>query len=233
MIGDLNQKKHKLERIFISYKRENAKQVYGLVNKIEHTLKEKCWIDIDGIESADQFLSKICNAIEKADVVLFMYSSVHLTIDYESDFTIRELNYALAKKKRVILVRLDDSPLDNVILMLFGTSNNIDAWDKRQWNILIRDLRKYLDLNTDDVGGNLDVSMAPFNDSVMDKADRIRRIHELLKNPLNDDIINVINNNYVDNAAIEEPDRQEINDLINPNREKEYDFGHLWHSQVD
>ena len=104
----------------------------------------KCWVDLDGIESSTQFASKICKAIDTADVVLFMHSSVHLDIDFENDWTIKELNYAHAKKKRVVLVKLDNAPLDNIFLMEYGSKNNIDSQDETQFQKLLKDLKAWL-----------------------------------------------------------------------------------------
>lgn len=133
-----------MARIFISYKRVDSEKVFKIVHQIEQALGEKCWVDLDGIESSVQFASVICNAIDKADVVLFMHSSVHLNIDFENDWTIKEHNYAIAKKKRVVLVKLDDSPLDNIFLLEYGSKNNIDSRVPMQMNKLIRDLQHWL-----------------------------------------------------------------------------------------
>ena len=133
-------------RIFISYKRKNKDQVFSIVEKIETQLGVKCWIDLDGLESSTQFASKICNAIDMAEVVLFMHSSVHLDIDFEEDWTIDELNYARAKKKKVVLVKLDNAPLENVFLMKYGAKNNIDSRDETQFQKLLKDLRTWLNL---------------------------------------------------------------------------------------
>ncbi|MBE6257243.1 MAG: toll/interleukin-1 receptor domain-containing protein [Prevotella sp.] len=135
-----------MARIFISYKRKNKDQVFPIVDYIERELGVKCWVDLDGIESSAQFASVICKAIDSADVILFMHSSVHLNIDFETDWTIKELNYAQAKKKRVVLVKLDSSPLDNIFLMDYGTKNNIDSRDSVQLQKLISDLRNWLAL---------------------------------------------------------------------------------------
>ncbi len=72
-------------RIFISYKRKNKDKVFSIVKKIETQLGVKCWVDLDGIESNAQFASKICSAIDMADIVLFMHSSAHLNINFEKD----------------------------------------------------------------------------------------------------------------------------------------------------
>lgn len=131
-------------QIFISYKRVNKNQVFHIVKQIEELLGVKCWVDLDGIESSAQFASVICKAIDSSEIVLFMHSSVHLNIDFDNDWTIKELNYAQAKKKRVVLVKLDSSPLDNVFLLNYGSKNNIDSRDQIQFRKLISDLRKWL-----------------------------------------------------------------------------------------
>ena len=133
-----------MERIFISYKRADGEKVYKLIDKIEKTLGVKCWYDLDGIESAAQFMSKICTAIDNAEVVLFMHSSAHLGINYDNDWTVKELNYAHMTKKRVVLVKLDDAPLENLFLMEYGTRNNIDSRRPDQWEKLMKDLSRWL-----------------------------------------------------------------------------------------
>lgn len=129
------------ERIFISYKRKNDKQVYSLVEKIENELGVKCWVDIDGIESMAQFASKICRAIDQCDVFMFMHSSEHLGINYGRDWTIRELSYADNKQKHIVLVKLDDAPLDNYFLLMFGALNYTDSRNAGQWSRLMDNLR--------------------------------------------------------------------------------------------
>ena len=133
-----------MKRIFISYKRADKDKVFPLVKKIEQEVGEKCWVDIEGIESTSQFISKICCAIDNAEVVLFMHSSVHLYIDFENDWTIKELYYAQENHKRVQLVKLDDSPLKQIFLFEYGTKNNTDSNDPLQVNKLINDLRLWL-----------------------------------------------------------------------------------------
>ena len=94
------------ERIFVSYRRKDKEKVFALVEKIEREVGVKCWVDLANIETSAQFVSKICTAIERAEVVLFMHSSAHLDIDYDNDWTIRELNYAHDERKRVVLVKV-------------------------------------------------------------------------------------------------------------------------------
>lgn len=133
-----------MARIFISYKRVDYDKVLKIKNQIELALGEKCWFDLDGIESSAQFASKICKAIDTAEIILFMHSKQHLFIDFENDWTIKELTYAHAKKKRVHLIKLDDAPLDNIFLMEYGAKNNTDSTNQIQMQNLFKDLRGWL-----------------------------------------------------------------------------------------
>ena len=63
-----------MDRIFISYKRDDKDVVFKIKNDIEKHVGEKCWIDLDGIESDAQFVNVIINAIDEAEIFLFMYS---------------------------------------------------------------------------------------------------------------------------------------------------------------
>lgn len=135
-----------------------------LVNLIEENTHEKCWFDLDGIESSVQFVSKICNAIDKAKVVLFMHSSMHLSIDFENDWTIKELNYARAMEKRVVLIKLDDAPLRIFFLLEYGSKNNIDASNSMQVEKLIKDLRLWI--NGDSTSASNDISFSSPNLSI-------------------------------------------------------------------
>ena len=69
-----------MHRIFISYKRADKDKVLMIKDQIESALGEKCWIDLDGIESDAQFMNVIINAIRECRVLLFMYSKNHVEI---------------------------------------------------------------------------------------------------------------------------------------------------------
>ena len=136
-----------MERIFISYKRVNVGHVEILKDKIEETLGVKCWFDLERIESGDQFPIELCDAIDNADVVLFMHSYAHLGIDYKKDWTVKELNYAHKNDKKVVLVRLDDAPLKKIFLMNYDQSDIIDSRRPDQWEKLMKDLSRWLNLS--------------------------------------------------------------------------------------
>ena len=159
-----------MKPIFVSYKRANKKAVFDLVKKIEDRLKVQCWVDLDGIESNVQFASKICNAIDNSKVVLFMHSSTHLTIDFEEDYTIKELNYAKNTDKKVILVKLDDAPLKNIFLLEFGSKNYRDSRDRDQFERLLADISKYLKPSS--AGYNSNSSAKQHNGNPSEQNDR-------------------------------------------------------------
>lgn len=132
-------------RIFISYKRVDKKYVFNLKDEIESSTGEKCWIDIDGIESDAQFKNVIINAIKDCEVMLFMYSKAHsLITDFEKDWTIRELNFAANKNKRIVFINLDGTPLTDEFSFDYGLKQQVDGKSKEAVTRLITDLRKWL-----------------------------------------------------------------------------------------
>jgi len=111
------------KRIFISYKRVNLDIVKPLVEEIERRLGVPCWIDLEGIESGDQFENRIIKAINDADIVLFMmtkesiapYTPAPGEEENENDmtWTQMEVNFALRKKKKLVPVSLDGTQIED------------------------------------------------------------------------------------------------------------------------
>ena len=135
-----------MERIFISYKRDDKEKVFSIKNYIEKNVGEQCWIDIDGIESDAQFENVIINAINNAEIFLFMYSSSHAKIEnFENDYTIREIHFAQKKGKRVVFINLDGTPLTDSFEFKFGPKEQIDASSYEAMNRLCKDLKRWLD----------------------------------------------------------------------------------------
>lgn len=136
-----------MERIFISYKRIDKDKVFRIKDRIEIELGERCWIDIDGIESDSQFKNVIIKAINACEVVLFMYSKCHSEItDWDKDWTVRELNFAAKKNKRIVFVNIDGSPLTDIFEFDYGTKQQIDGLSEDSLSRLIRDLETWLQL---------------------------------------------------------------------------------------
>jgi hypothetical protein len=133
-------------RIFISYKRADKERVFVIKDSIEQATGERCWIDLDGIESDAQFVEVIMNAIDDCEVFLFMRSAEHNKItNHRTDWTIREVNYALGERKRIVFVALDNSPLPRWFKFMFPNQQEIDATDNARLNGLCADLFRFCD----------------------------------------------------------------------------------------
>ncbi len=144
------------ERVFISYKRVDKDRVFAIKDFIERGLggdvdgKNYCWIDLEGIESDAQFANVIIRAINRADIFLFMYSATHSEIvDFENDWTVKEINFAHKKKKRIVFVNIDGSSLSDWFELIFGTKQQVDGTDKEALQRLCNDMRKWLGLSSE------------------------------------------------------------------------------------
>lgn len=139
----------KKERIFISYKRVDKERVFAIKDGIKKATGEDCWIDLDGIESNAQFAAKIMGATDRCDVFLFMRSKEHNGIvNIETDWTYRELNYALAKKKNIVFVNLDNSPMPDWVTFIFPHKQEVDSTDQEKIDRLHSDLIEWLGIDT-------------------------------------------------------------------------------------
>lgn len=136
------------KRVFISYKRSDKDIVFKIKDKIERSIGEQCWIDLDGIESDAQFMNVIMEAINNADVFLFMYSKAHTEIkDFETDWTVREISFAQKKKKRIVFLNIDHSQLSDSFEFMFGTKQQVDALSDEAMGKLFYDLKYWLSKN--------------------------------------------------------------------------------------
>lgn len=145
----------KRERIFISYKRVDKERVFAIKDGIEQATGEKCWIDLDGIESDAQFADVIISAINRCEVFLFMYSASHTKIvNRKKDWTIREISFAEKKDKRIVFVNIDNSPLTDWFELNFGTTQQVDATDTEKLAHLHKDLCLWLKIDTTKLNQN-------------------------------------------------------------------------------
>lgn len=143
--GKITDKTETDYKIFISYKRIDKDKVFKIKDIIEDSTMQKCWIDLDGIESDAQFATVIINAINNAEVFLFMYSHSHSQIEnYDTDWTVREINFAQKKGKRIVFVNIDGAGLTDWFELMFGTKQQIDASSNTQMDKLCKDLRFWL-----------------------------------------------------------------------------------------
>ena len=133
------------ERIFISYKRVDKTLVFKIKDQIKERSGEDCWIDVEGIESDAQFANVIIRAINNAEIFLFMYSKTHSEIvDFSKDWTIKEINFAQKKNKRIVFVNIDGSPLSDWFELMFGTMQQVDGTSQDALGRLCDDIAKWL-----------------------------------------------------------------------------------------
>lgn len=126
-----------MKTIFISYSRKDSYTVLPFVDRLEAETSVKCWIDRIGIESGDQFVDKIVNAIDQADVVLFMLSDNSIASEYSK----KEVLYAENSGKKVIPVILDKGSLRGWFLFNFGNTDFIMMNDEEHVRKLFSNLR--------------------------------------------------------------------------------------------
>lgn len=131
--------------IFISYKRLDKDKVFSIKDFIERNTGCNCWIDLDGIESDAQFADIIIKAINNAKVFLFMYSNTHAKIEnFDEDWTVREIMFAQMKKKRIVFVNIDDTPLTDRFYFMFATKQQVVASSDMAMRKLCSDIKQWI-----------------------------------------------------------------------------------------
>lgn len=111
------------KRIFISYSRLDREPVNELVNLIEQSLHTLCWIDKTGIDcTREAWREQIMQAIEVADVVLFMHSAN----SKQSEFCQQEVIYAKNLHKQIMPILVDNTPVDGWVSWELGKATYIN-----------------------------------------------------------------------------------------------------------
>ena len=144
------------EKIFISYKRIDKEKVLPIVEEINQRTGASCWIDLEGIESGDQFERVIIRAIKECEILVFMMTSNSIAPlmdpktgqpDYSTpSWTEREVKFALDRKKRVIPLSIDGTMVSDCDWLAFNCSgiDSIDYSNKDQREKFFRNLSKWL-----------------------------------------------------------------------------------------
>lgn len=143
--NERNVEKSEDKEVFISYKREELDLVRRIKDEIEKETGCKCWIDLEGIDSGDDFTKRIVSAINKSNVFLFMLSEK----SQKSDFALKELGYAKSKEDRarnryVVLVNIDSCEMEDVFFFDYGKLDRILYADKIQKQKLLQNLKSWL-----------------------------------------------------------------------------------------
>ena len=74
-----------------------------------------------------------------------MFSKEHVHIeDYDTDWTIREINYAQRKHKRIVIINIDQTPLVGWFEFMFSLIQQIDATKHGRVEKLTMDIKRWL-----------------------------------------------------------------------------------------
>lgn len=136
----MEQKKY---NIFVSYSRADIDIVRKLVDDIHAKSKARCWVDWNGIESGDQFVDVIINAIDKVNTVLFILSDNSMS----SEFARKEIEYARNTGKKIVPVVVDGGKLRGWFLFFFGLVDYIDIKVPMQYDKLLRNIGDWYGAN--------------------------------------------------------------------------------------
>lgn len=128
--------KQKIYDIFVSYSRADIDIVRKLVDDIHANSNARCWVDWNGVESGDQFVDIIINAIDKVDTVLFILSDNSMA----SEFARKEIDYARNTGKKIVPVVADGGKLRGWFLFFFGSVDYIDIKVPMQYDKLLRNI---------------------------------------------------------------------------------------------
>ena len=93
-----------------------------------------------GIESDKQFIDVIIDAIDQADIFLFMYSK----FSDGSEWTRKEVEYAKSENKKIVFVKIDKVPLSKYYRFQFGGHDIIDIFDRDQKRKLMFNLQNWV-----------------------------------------------------------------------------------------
>ena len=127
------------KEVFISYSRKDLEEVKIIKYEIEKEVGIDCWMDLDGIESGEQFEDVIIEAISKSNILLFMMSANSM----QSQWALDELDFARHENKRVVLVSIDHAEMKGKFYFRYHKYDNI-IWNiVPQRNKLIRDLKNW------------------------------------------------------------------------------------------
>lgn len=130
--------------IFVSYTRSDKEIVLPFIDRLENDLNIRCWIDLEGIETGEQFEDIIIQAIDSSKVVLFMLSEKSIL----SPWTKREVNYAEGKKKKIIPVVVDGKGLRGWFMFHFGNVDYVDISSQEHYLKLVTNLRSWLRIDS-------------------------------------------------------------------------------------
>lgn len=117
-------KKHKYD-FFFCYSRHDA----AIVRRVQYFLQNagySCWIDMDGIAGGMEIGKTIYNAIVESKCFVYFHSENSNAYPW----AFNELNTALQHNKKILLIKIDQTPLTDKVAFFLGMKNSFDLTDR-------------------------------------------------------------------------------------------------------
>ena len=128
--------------VFISYSRKDHKVVAEFVKHITDA-GYTVWMDVDGIETGDEFKGKIVMAIKESESFLFFSSKA----SNNSKWTVKEVNVAVNLQKKIIPIKLDSVVYNDSLLFDLAGLDFIQYNGKNDMDVAIQKLMRSLEKN--------------------------------------------------------------------------------------
>lgn len=131
--------------VFISYSRKDFNEVKAFVDMLKVRIPTlDIWMDMEGIEAADDFDEKIITAIDASSYVIFAMSKNSNSVgEGSSKWTKKELVYAKNTGKKVIPLFLKGAELNSWFLFEFGRVDAIDSTNNLEVAKLLNNISKW------------------------------------------------------------------------------------------
>ena len=125
--------------VFISYSRKDYEKVKAVKDEIDRLVGIDCWMDLNGIESGDWFKKVIISAINRHKTLLFMLTPQSMN----SPFAMKELGFAASKGKRIVLVDLEHTQMNDDFLFDYSDKDIIHWNNQLEHDKLINNLKAW------------------------------------------------------------------------------------------
>ena len=142
------------KKVFISYSRDDKEIVFPLVERLKKDVGDVFWIDLDGVECGAQYEKIIINAIDKAEIVLLMYSDNIIN----SKWVEKEATYSEDSEKKLVPVIINGDKMKGWPKFRYASIDSINIKDSNQYKKLVRDLIKWLGLNKEQKNKSISTS---------------------------------------------------------------------------
>lgn len=166
--------------IFISYSRKDLEIVKAIKEQLESMTGAHCWMDLDGIESGDQFMNVIVSAINRSDNVLFMMSKQSMA----SEWALDELDFAKKKNKRLVLVSIDDAEMTDIFYFRYHKYDQIRWNNQTQREKLFRDIKSWVETTEEKTSDSKSIEEARTDSDNSDGLLRKRRLISNMRWPI-------------------------------------------------